>query len=235
MFELIGEVAEQEGIPHQFGASAGSTWTDADAVKLTRGRHPGRSRQRPQPLHALAERDRRPGRPRADRGPGGGGGPAARRRPRPRLSRERRTIVAVRRLLTIVAVVAATAAVIGVVVYGRMHASLLDVPQATPIRAANRKPAPALAGHDAHRPPVSLRAYAGKPVVSTSSPAGARRAARGAAADPGRPQVRRPRPGAGRRRSTTRAGARPGSPTSYGLDAGRSCWTSRRPRRPLRA
>ena len=36
MFELIGEVAEQEGIPHQFGASAGSTWTDADAVKLTR-------------------------------------------------------------------------------------------------------------------------------------------------------------------------------------------------------
>jgi len=36
MFELITEVAEAEGIPHQFGAAAGSTWTDADAVKLTR-------------------------------------------------------------------------------------------------------------------------------------------------------------------------------------------------------
>jgi putative aminopeptidase FrvX len=36
MFELIGEVADREGIPVQFGASAGSTGTDADAVKLTR-------------------------------------------------------------------------------------------------------------------------------------------------------------------------------------------------------
>ncbi len=36
MAELIAEVAEAEGIPHQFGASAGSTWTDVDAVKLTR-------------------------------------------------------------------------------------------------------------------------------------------------------------------------------------------------------
>jgi putative aminopeptidase FrvX len=36
MFDLIGEVARAEGIPVQFGASSGSTGTDADAVKLTR-------------------------------------------------------------------------------------------------------------------------------------------------------------------------------------------------------
>jgi endoglucanase len=36
MFDLIGEVAKAEGIPVQFGASSGSTGTDADAVKLTR-------------------------------------------------------------------------------------------------------------------------------------------------------------------------------------------------------
>jgi putative aminopeptidase FrvX len=36
MHDLITAVAEDEGIPHQFGASSGSTHTDADAVKLTR-------------------------------------------------------------------------------------------------------------------------------------------------------------------------------------------------------
>jgi endoglucanase len=36
MFDLIGEVAKAEGIPVQFGASSGSTGTDADAVKLSR-------------------------------------------------------------------------------------------------------------------------------------------------------------------------------------------------------
>jgi putative aminopeptidase FrvX len=36
MFELMTEVAEAESIPHQFAASAGSTGTDADAIKRTR-------------------------------------------------------------------------------------------------------------------------------------------------------------------------------------------------------
>jgi endoglucanase len=36
MFDLIGEVAKAEDIPVQFGASSGSTGTDADAVKLSR-------------------------------------------------------------------------------------------------------------------------------------------------------------------------------------------------------
>jgi putative aminopeptidase FrvX len=36
MSDLIVAVAEEEGIPHQFGASSGSTYTDVDAVKLTR-------------------------------------------------------------------------------------------------------------------------------------------------------------------------------------------------------
>ncbi len=36
MHDLITAVAVEEGIPHQFGASSGSTHTDADAVKLTR-------------------------------------------------------------------------------------------------------------------------------------------------------------------------------------------------------
>ena len=73
--------------------------------------------------------------------------------------------MAVRRLLTIAAVVAATAAVAGVVVYGRMHASLLAAPKATPIHAADRKPAPALAGPTLAGAPIDLRTYAGKPVV----------------------------------------------------------------------
>lgn len=73
--------------------------------------------------------------------------------------------MAVRRLLTSIALVAATAAVIGVVVYGRMHASLLDVHTAAPIRAAARLPAPALTGTTLTGTDVSLRAYAGRPVV----------------------------------------------------------------------
>jgi thiol-disulfide isomerase/thioredoxin len=71
----------------------------------------------------------------------------------------------VRRLLTSVALLAATAAVIGVVVYGRMHASLLEVHSATPIRAAARRPAPAVTGTTLTGAHVSLHAYAGKPVV----------------------------------------------------------------------
>jgi len=35
--ELVAEVAAAEGIPHQFGAAAGHTWTDADAVHRSRG------------------------------------------------------------------------------------------------------------------------------------------------------------------------------------------------------
>jgi putative aminopeptidase FrvX len=35
--EMVADVAAAEGIPHQFGASAGSTWTDADAVHRSRG------------------------------------------------------------------------------------------------------------------------------------------------------------------------------------------------------
>jgi putative aminopeptidase FrvX len=35
--ELVVDVAAAEGIPHQFGASAGHTWTDADAVHRSRG------------------------------------------------------------------------------------------------------------------------------------------------------------------------------------------------------
>jgi putative aminopeptidase FrvX len=35
--EMVAEVAAAEKIPHQFGASAGSTWTDADAVHRSRG------------------------------------------------------------------------------------------------------------------------------------------------------------------------------------------------------
>jgi peroxiredoxin len=73
--------------------------------------------------------------------------------------------VAVRRLLLSIALVAATAAVIGVVVYGRMHASLLDARTAAPISAAARQPAPAFAGTTLTGTDVSLHAYAGKPVV----------------------------------------------------------------------
>ena len=35
--EMVAEVAAAEGIPHQFGAASGHTWTDADAVHRSRG------------------------------------------------------------------------------------------------------------------------------------------------------------------------------------------------------
>jgi peroxiredoxin len=71
----------------------------------------------------------------------------------------------VRRLLTIVAGIAAAAAVTGIVVYGHMHSSLLETTKARPILAADRKPAPALAGKTLTGKPISLRSYAGKLVV----------------------------------------------------------------------
>jgi cytochrome c biogenesis protein CcmG/thiol:disulfide interchange protein DsbE len=73
--------------------------------------------------------------------------------------------VAVRRLLLSVALVAATAAVIGVVVYGRMHASLLEVHSARPIPAGARVPAPPFAGATLTGADVSLHSFAGRPVV----------------------------------------------------------------------
>jgi len=71
----------------------------------------------------------------------------------------------VRRLLTIAAGIAATVAVVGIVVYGHMHASLLDTRSATPIRPADRKAAPALAGTTLAGKPIDMHAYAGKPVL----------------------------------------------------------------------
>jgi peroxiredoxin len=71
----------------------------------------------------------------------------------------------VRRLLTIAAGIAATAAIVGIVIYGRTNASLLVTKKATPIVAADRKPAPVLDGKTLGGRPISLRAYAGKLVV----------------------------------------------------------------------
>jgi cytochrome c biogenesis protein CcmG/thiol:disulfide interchange protein DsbE len=71
----------------------------------------------------------------------------------------------VRRLLTIAAIAAGTLAVAGIVVYGRMHASLLTARPATPIKTADRKPAPALTGRTLAGQPINLRTYTGKPVV----------------------------------------------------------------------
>jgi cytochrome c biogenesis protein CcmG/thiol:disulfide interchange protein DsbE len=73
----------------------------------------------------------------------------------------------VRRLLIIAAVAAGTAAVAGVVVYGQMHMSLLTDRKATPIRAADRKPAPAFNRTALSGEPVDLRRLTGKPVVIT--------------------------------------------------------------------
>jgi cytochrome c biogenesis protein CcmG/thiol:disulfide interchange protein DsbE len=71
----------------------------------------------------------------------------------------------VRRLLIIAAIAAGTIAVAGIVVYGRMHASLLTARPATPITTADRKPAPALSGTTLAGQPINLRTYTGKPVV----------------------------------------------------------------------
>jgi cytochrome c biogenesis protein CcmG/thiol:disulfide interchange protein DsbE len=71
----------------------------------------------------------------------------------------------VRRLLIIAAIVAGTAAVAGIVVYGQMHASLLTDRKATPIKPADRKPAPAFSRAGLSGPAVDLRRFAGRPVV----------------------------------------------------------------------
>jgi cytochrome c biogenesis protein CcmG/thiol:disulfide interchange protein DsbE len=71
----------------------------------------------------------------------------------------------VRRLLIIAAIVAGTAAVTGIVIYGQMNASLLTDGKATPIKTADRKPAPAFDRAALSGRPVDLRRFAGKPVV----------------------------------------------------------------------
>jgi len=71
----------------------------------------------------------------------------------------------VRRLLIIAAIVAGTAAVTGIVVYGQMNASLLTDSKATPIKTADRRPAPAFTRTALSGQPVDLRRFAGKPVV----------------------------------------------------------------------
>jgi hypothetical protein len=63
----------------------------------------------------------------------------------------------VRRLLMVVDAGAATAAIATIVVYGRMHASLLVRTTATPIQVARRTPAPALVGTTLAGSAVSLR------------------------------------------------------------------------------
>ena len=65
----------------------------------------------------------------------------------------------------IAAIVAGTAAVAGVVVYGQMNMSLLTDRKAAPIRTADRKPAPAFDRAALSGQPVDLRRFAGKPVV----------------------------------------------------------------------
>jgi cytochrome c biogenesis protein CcmG, thiol:disulfide interchange protein DsbE len=71
----------------------------------------------------------------------------------------------VRRLLIIAAIAAGTAAVAGVVVYGQMHMSVLTDRKATPIKPADRKPAPAFTRTALSGRPIDLRRFAGKPVV----------------------------------------------------------------------
>jgi len=71
----------------------------------------------------------------------------------------------VRRLLLIAAIATGTAAVAGIVVYGQMNASLLTAGKATPIKTADRKPAPAFNRAALTGQPVDLRRFAGKPVV----------------------------------------------------------------------
>ena len=70
-----------------------------------------------------------------------------------------------RRLLTIAAGIAATAAIVGIVIYGRSNASLLTQAPVAPVRAADRHAAPTLSGPTLTGADVSLKAFAGKPVV----------------------------------------------------------------------
>ena len=71
----------------------------------------------------------------------------------------------VRRLLTIVAGIAAAAAIVGIVIYGRSNSSLLTRHTASAIPVKSRKAAPALTGTALSGTPVSLNRYAGKPVI----------------------------------------------------------------------
>lgn len=70
-----------------------------------------------------------------------------------------------RRLLIIAAIAAGTTAVAGIVIYGQMHMSLLTAAKATPIKAADRKAAPAFSRTALSGEPVDLRRLKGKPVV----------------------------------------------------------------------
>ena len=70
-----------------------------------------------------------------------------------------------RRLLTLTAAVALTAAIVGIVIYGRMNAGVLTRQPAKPIAASARKPAPQFSGTTLAGADVSLRQYAGRPVV----------------------------------------------------------------------
>lgn len=63
------------------------------------------------------------------------------------------------------AVVAGGAAIVAIAIYGRMNADVLTRQVAQPMPAANRKPAPALAGPTLAGAPINLRNYTGKPVV----------------------------------------------------------------------
>jgi cytochrome c biogenesis protein CcmG, thiol:disulfide interchange protein DsbE len=71
----------------------------------------------------------------------------------------------VRRLLTIAAGIAAAAAIVGIVIYGRSNASLLTRAPVAPVRAADRHAAPALDGTTLTGADISLKSFAGKPVV----------------------------------------------------------------------
>lgn len=70
-----------------------------------------------------------------------------------------------RRLLTLTAVAALGAAIIGIVIYGRMNSGVLTRQPAKPISAASRKPAPMFSGTTLAGADVSLRQFTGRPVV----------------------------------------------------------------------
>jgi cytochrome c biogenesis protein CcmG/thiol:disulfide interchange protein DsbE len=71
----------------------------------------------------------------------------------------------VRRLLTITAGAALTAAIIGIVIYGRINSDVLTRQPAKPIAAGARKPAPQFSGTTLAGADVSLHQYTGRPVV----------------------------------------------------------------------
>ena len=96
-------------------------------------------RQRPEPLHALAQRGHRAGRPRGHgRARGRRGAPPGRRTG---LRVAPRTIRAVQRRLRIVALVSGTVMVVSIALYGRAHSdSLRRADLAAPIALANASP-----------------------------------------------------------------------------------------------